>query len=306
MVVYGLNDINPYVVHCGYMDEGSCPPTGTHFGIRRVKWFELELMLWGEGCIITEGKPLKTEKGSLFFRTPGMIVEGISPYKCFLVCFDAMTDKIRQQDYETGNKLDLAPEDEIIQNIPYVKEIKGLDLPHVMKVANLERYKEIFDRLHTEFLVSDMKNQFLLKSLLLQLLIMAVEEWSNISKKDSTSRSIRNNYPKVIKVKEYMDQNIKKNLALDQLAMIAGLSPSFFCRMFKKITGVSPVTYINNCKINMAKQMLAKTNMCVKEISIECGFENETYFYTLFKSQQGISPLSYRYKFGAANMFVKY
>jgi AraC family transcriptional regulator len=139
----------------------------------------------------------------------------------------------------------------------------------------------------------------------LQLLIMVVEEWSNISKKDSTSRSIRNNYPKIIKTKEYMDQNIKKNLALDQLALIAGLSPSFFCRMFKRIIGVSPVTYINNCKINMAKQLLTNTNMCAKEISLECGFENETYFYTLFKSQQGISPLSYREKFGMSNMFVK-
>jgi AraC-like DNA-binding protein len=305
MSEYGLNDINPYVVHCGYMSEENCPPPGTHFGMRRVKWFELELMLWGEGYIITEGKALKTEKGSLFFRTPGMIVDGISPYKCYAVSFDAVTDKVRQQEYETGNNFNLSPEDEIIQGIPYVKEIKGLDLPYVMQVTNLEKYKGIFDRIHTEFLASDMKNQFILKSLLLQLLIMALEEWSNISKKESTSRSIRNNYPKIIKTKEYIDQNIKKSLALDQLALVAGLSPSFFCRMFKRIIGVSPITYINNCKINMAKQILTNTNMCAKEISLECGFENETYFYTLFKSQQGISPLSYREKFGMSNMFVK-
>lgn len=305
MKEYTLNDLNPYIMHCGYMNEENCPPPGTHFGVRRVKWFEMELILWGKGSILVDGELLNTEKGSLFLRTPGMVVDGISPYKCYLVCFDGVLDQIRMDEYKNENKYDLTIEEENLQKFEYVKSIKGLQLPKVMKVMKLEEYQAIFEKMYSLFLSDAKENQFFLKSFLLQLLVLAMGEWAFISKKESTNRSTRNNFPKITKVKEYIDSNPKKNLTLEQISALAGLSPSFFCRKFKSIIGISPVTYINNKKIHLAKQLLLKTNMSVKEIALECGFDNDTYFFTLFKREQGISPLCYREKFSLPNIFVK-
>lgn len=305
MNAHTLNDINPYILYCGFMNASNCPPTGTHFGMRCVKWFEIELILWGEGYILTDGKRLDTDKGKLFFRTPGMLVDGVTPYESYIIYFDAITNPIRIPEYNNKNIYNMSSVEDELRGISFVKSVKGMDLPNEMKVSNIERYRELFDKMHSIFLLNGADSQFFLKSLLLQFLIMAMEEWSYISKKDSTNRSIRNNFPKVLQAKEYIDQNTKKNIKLDQLASIAGLSPSFFCKMFKRITGVSPVTYMNTNKINLAKQLLTKTNMSVKEISLECGLKNETYFFTLFKSQQGLSPLNYREKYGMPNLFVR-
>jgi AraC-like DNA-binding protein len=302
---YTLNDINPYILQCSYMDTANCPPPGTHFGIRCVKWFEIELILSGEGRIVTNGKDLQTERGSLFFRTPGMMVNGVLPYASYIILFDPIKDTIRIPEYKNKKSYNLSSEEGKAGGIPFVRSVKGLELPPVMKVANVERYREVFEKIHSAFLFHSIHNQFVLKSLLLQLLIMATEEWSYISKNHSTNRSIRKNTPSISKVKDHIDRNTQKNFKLEQLAAMADLSPSFFCKLFKRIVGVSPISYINANKIYLAKKMLTKTNMSVKEISIECGFENDTYFFTLFKSQLGISPLHFREKYGMPALFSK-
>lgn len=305
MKKYTLNDINPFILLCGLMNGATCPEPNTHFGLRCVKWFEIELILWGEGYILTNGIPLETRKDTIFFRTPGMMVDGVTPYHSYMIIFDVVTNNIRIPEYNNPNILSLSLSDNDYEEVPFIKSVIGLELPNTMKISNSERYRELFEKMHTIFLLHERNNQFLLKSLLLQILITAIEEWSYISKKNSSNRSTRNNFSKIMKVKEYILQNTKANMNITQLAAMADLSTSFFCKIFKKIMGVSPITYINTNKINLAKQLLTKTDMSIKEISFACGFENETYFFTLFKSRQGISPLNYKEKYGTQNLFIK-
>ena len=61
-----------------------------------------------------------------------------------------------------------------------------------------------------------------------------------------------------------------------------------------KYTGFAPLQYIQEVKINLAKEMLTHTNKTIKEIALELGFENNDYFFTDFRRTAGVTPVNYR------------
>jgi YesN/AraC family two-component response regulator len=99
-----------------------------------------------------------------------------------------------------------------------------------------------------------------------------------------------------MKIKQYIDQNSTRIIRLDELSKLSELSPSFLCRIFKSIIGITPVEYINKQKVFTAKLLLLETDKTVKEVSYQCGFENTNYFYEVFKKYECMTPLDYRIK----------
>lgn len=67
-------------------------------------------------------------------------------------------------------------------------------------------------------------------------------------------------------------------------------------RTFKKVTGISPIEYIQQFRIVKAAERLLHTNQSIKEISTAVGIENPEYFATLFKKKTGFTPTEYRKK----------
>ena len=72
------------------------------------------------------------------------------------------------------------------------------------------------------------------------------------------------------------------------------MSYSKFRKMFKEYTGFAPAQYIQEVRMNMAKEMLANTSKSIKEIAFELGYDNKDYFFTVFRKITGITPVSYR------------
>jgi AraC-like DNA-binding protein len=99
---------------------------------------------------------------------------------------------------------------------------------------------------------------------------------------------------RVIKALEYINCKIDANIAIEELAKICCLSPDHFIRLFKKTTGQTPLTYINERKIQKAQTLLVFTNMQVKDISYQLSFDNVSYFNRLFRKQTGKTPVQYR------------
>ncbi|HEY5583518.1 MAG TPA: AraC family transcriptional regulator [Ruminiclostridium sp.] len=284
-----LNDIYPYVITCTNVNEKNCPPRGTLYEERRVKWYELELILWGEGYIITKDIKIPVKKGDLLFRTPGMKVQGIPPYYCYLIVFDLVYSPQKVSSYA---------EPDCLNNILEVSDTSTCaseyDLPDVMNFPQISRLEDLFRNVYQHYLNDSRESQFHLRTYLMQILMFTYTEWMKVRVLQNPSRSILTNYPKVMEVRRYIDNNLQNRIRLQELADIAGLSPNFLCNIFKRIVGVNIIEYINDCKINSAKKILMDTNKCVKEISFDLGFENDTYFYTLFKKKEGLSPLEYR------------
>ncbi len=91
-------------------------------------------------------------------------------------------------------------------------------------------------------------------------------------------------------------QNLEHNFDLKELANRHHVSYSYFRKMFKKYTGVSPGQYHLQLKIMRAKELLASTSKSIKEISYELGFQSIFYFSNIFKKKTGTTPSNFRNK----------
>lgn len=296
MLAFHPEKVNPCIIRCGYMNKSNCPPSGSLYEHRRVKWYEIELILWGEGCIITEGQQLETKRGDVFFRTPGMSVQGIAPYFCYLIVFDMIFDETKLGQYRESNSMnsDVVQVARALEMDQIAQNLIRFDFPWITHVKQYDRFKVLFENIYEESMSSRVESPLLLKTYMLQILALLYAEHTSAKITNNPSRSFRVNYPKIMKTKEYIDSNICHSLSLFQLSELAGLSPNFFCKIFKEIIGLSPIHYINKCRVSYAKRLLLETNKSVKEISYECGFENEPYFFTLFKRYENTSPLEFR------------
>lgn len=95
-------------------------------------------------------------------------------------------------------------------------------------------------------------------------------------------------------VLSYIRKNIDKNITLEELAQVSGMSPRYFCRVFRNMTGRTPIDYVNYYRIETASQMLITTGESVTEIALNCGFNDMSYFSKTFKKFKGISPSKFR------------
>ena len=80
----------------------------------------------------------------------------------------------------------------------------------------------------------------------------------------------------------------------EELARLVCMSYSKFRKIFKEYTGFAPSQYIQEVRINMAKEMLTNTSRSIKEIAFDLGYENKDYFFTVFKKVVGTTPANYR------------
>jgi len=97
------------------------------------------------------------------------------------------------------------------------------------------------------------------------------------------------------KVAKMIEANYKDmNMSTESLASSLGLSGDYIGRVFKFVKGVSIAEYINHVRLEEAKELLNKTNKSVNDIMEEVGFQNNSYFYILFKKHTGVTPIEYR------------
>ncbi|MBP3367231.1 MAG: helix-turn-helix transcriptional regulator [Treponema sp.] len=95
-------------------------------------------------------------------------------------------------------------------------------------------------------------------------------------------------------VLELIKKNYSSNITLEQLAESAGFSPKYFCRVFREMTGRSPVEYLNWFRINRACSLLRESNEKLSSIAQSCGFRDFSYFIKMFHRYKGMTPLKYR------------
>ena len=92
----------------------------------------------------------------------------------------------------------------------------------------------------------------------------------------------------------YMDSHYMNDLHVGKLPEMANLTPSAYCRAFKKSVGVSPGTYLTQLRIRKAKELLRVTGRStLKDIAQSVGFNDELYFSRVFKKSEGVSPTVY-------------
>lgn len=97
------------------------------------------------------------------------------------------------------------------------------------------------------------------------------------------------------KVIAYIEEHYPNDIPLTTLAGIAQMSPQHLCRLFKKTYHLRPVEYITSYRISKAKNLLLSSKeMTLKEIASSTGFNDLSYFCSIFKKSEGVTPSEFR------------
>jgi AraC-like DNA-binding protein/ligand-binding sensor protein len=100
--------------------------------------------------------------------------------------------------------------------------------------------------------------------------------------------------PVIARAKEYIQEHQTENLRLGHVAKAVNTSTFYFCKMFKKVTGINFTDYLSRVRIEKSKNLLLNPNLRVSEIAFEVGFQSLTHFNRVFKKILGQSPTEYR------------
>ena len=96
---------------------------------------------------------------------------------------------------------------------------------------------------------------------------------------------------------KYTEEHYAENYKMSLLAEKFNLSESHFRKLFKEFTGLSPVEYRNQLRIEHSKELLTQSTASVSEVALAVGIEDQFYFSRIFKESEGISPLQYKKSF---------
>jgi len=95
-------------------------------------------------------------------------------------------------------------------------------------------------------------------------------------------------------VTDFIAGNYSRDLKLNELAHVAGMSSFHFAREFKRTTGTTPHQYLIKFRIERAKALLAKNELPLIEVGLRSGFSHQSHFTRLFRRITGTTPHSYR------------
>lgn len=96
------------------------------------------------------------------------------------------------------------------------------------------------------------------------------------------------------RVLDFIEANLERDIRLEELAQVSGLSRFYFSRLFKQTMQLTPYQYIIRRRVERAKQLLQRTQLSIADIALECGFSSQSRLSYHFKRIVGVSPKAFR------------
>lgn len=103
--------------------------------------------------------------------------------------------------------------------------------------------------------------------------------------------------------KNYINQNYQKSITLEQVASFTHLNPSYFSRYFKEKTNMNFVEYLTRLRLEKSKELLLSSKLTIDKIALKTGFRSNSYFTSVFKKYEGITPTEFRTIYGQKNQY---
>lgn len=231
----------------------------------------------GRGWIDLEGEKIETKAGDLHVFKQGRSCEmSHDPKNCFSVysVIFLFQQPGLQRPFE---KLNLS---------------RAYQLSISQQNELIEQYKSLIYFFNDHNPLGDLKAKSVLLNIISELI-----GWEKSFPDDNKIKSTVKKYAvdsRIGTVIKYIEINLNNELTIPILAEECHLTTSHFSKIFKEETGQSPVNFIRNYRVNLAKSLLISSDKTISMIASECGFEDHFYFSRTFKQITGISPKQYK------------
>jgi AraC-like DNA-binding protein len=96
------------------------------------------------------------------------------------------------------------------------------------------------------------------------------------------------------RARQFIEKHQTEPLSLGRVAHAANISRHYFCKMFKKATGIHFIDYLSRVRVEKSKTLLLNPNSRISEAAFACGFQSMTNFNRAFKRIVGRSPTQFR------------
>lgn len=153
----------------------------------------------------------------------------------------------------------------------------------LIKIVNNIGIMRVVQRIVNELEGKNSYYQYLVVMYYAELLVLIYrymsENYLPICQNDALKRAI-----------SFIRFNYHKDISINDVAIQADISERYLRSLFSQYLNISPLDYLNQIRINKSIELLRNTELSVKEICFQCGFQSPQYFSRIFKQQTGISP----------------
>lgn len=130
----------------------------------------------------------------------------------------------------------------------------------------------------------------MIKANVLRILTMLIRTYQDKTKSGEMLREKKNAMKRLEQAFSYIDEHYCEKITLDEVAASVYMSSNYFSSYFRKVTNISFSDYVTRMRLNHARELLREGRGSVTEIAMECGFNNISNFYRLYKKHIGKLP----------------
>lgn len=167
----------------------------------------------------------------------------------------------------------------------FYQSLLGIAQRHFQGLPSMKKQIEMIMKIHTLKKLNPMQS-IEVKHLLTGFLLEVISA-------SNSKPSITNNNS-LESIKKFIDDHIRENYSIEQMADFLCLSESRFKSWFKQQAGIPPQEYVLRKKIQYAKGLLEKEDYNVSKIAYELGFSSSQYFSNVFKKFTGFKPTEFK------------
>jgi len=250
-------------------------------------YLEISYLLQGKGELIIGNKTFHVEKGDLFLMNNVDLHRLISDPK----------EKVSIVSLYFSPELIYKPgDDELNLNFLKIFYYRAENFNHIISKEDVDiKVLKLIYNIYIELQNKNNYYELAVKTFLQELLLVLLHYFDDLLL--DTRIIYDKNHKNMERIREVfllVTKSYNKNISLGEAAKAACMSPVYFCRFFKNVTGFTFKEYLIHFKIDKAKELLTKSSRSITDIAFEAGFDNLSYFYRVFKNYTKLNPKEFR------------
>lgn len=176
-----------------------------------------------------------------------------------------------------------------LSDIELMRIVCNPESPEQGKENGYMRLCQYLKDLTVSYFEQKLNYTFISNALILQILAVLVEEFGELISEDIDICGAEN-LVRIERIFRYVENNYKEQITLQDASDELGLNKEYFCRFFKRSTGMTFLQYVNQVRLNYIYQDLMYSEGSVQEIMERHGMYNVKLFYRLFRERYGCTP----------------